>query len=99
MLIRAQQTWAVMGEHYVFVDREHQYHNPLVVIDGVIGDMNLINPQDVESISSFERCCFGINLWFKSRNGVILITTKKGKSSNLKLFTTIIFESKTIQYY
>jgi hypothetical protein len=64
------------------------------VIDGVIGDMNLINPQDVESISVLKRCCFGINLWFKSRNGVILITTKKVNQEQFKVIYNNYFSSQ-----
>ena len=37
--------------------------SPLVLIDGVEGDMNYINPKDIESISVPERCLFRCHLW------------------------------------
>ncbi|MBT1710733.1 TonB-dependent receptor [Fulvivirgaceae bacterium PWU5] len=58
-------------------------NEPLVVIDGMImedvGSMNLLNPNDVESISVLKDAGASAIYGSRSANGVILITTKKGK--------------------
>ncbi|MCW3116398.1 MAG: TonB-dependent receptor, partial [Chitinophagaceae bacterium] len=54
-------------------------NEPLVVIDGILGrDMNSLNPNDVESISVLKDASAAI-YGARAANGVILITTKKGK--------------------
>lgn len=68
--------------------------NPLVVIDGVIGDMNLINPQDVESISVLKDAASASIYGSRAANGVILITTKKGKSEQFKVIYNNYFSSQ-----
>ncbi|MDE6403975.1 MAG: SusC/RagA family TonB-linked outer membrane protein, partial [Muribaculaceae bacterium] len=57
---------------------------PLVIIDGVPGNMNLINPQDVESVSVLKDAAAAI-YGVQGANGVILITTKKGEEGNAKV--------------
>ncbi|WP_313262613.1 SusC/RagA family TonB-linked outer membrane protein, partial [Sphingobacterium multivorum] len=68
--------------------------NPLVVIDGVIGDMNLINPQDVQSISVLKDAASASIYGSRAANGVILITTKKGKSEQFKVIYNNYFSSQ-----
>ncbi len=59
-------------------------NTPLVVIDGIIGgDINLINPNDVASISILKDAGAAAIYGSRAANGVILITTKKG-SKNAK---------------
>lgn len=59
-------------------------NTPLVVIDGIIGgDINLINPNDVASISVLKDAGAAAIYGSRAANGVILITTKKG-SKNTK---------------
>lgn len=54
-------------------------NEPLVVIDGILGrDMNSINASDVESISILKDASAAI-YGARAANGVILITTKRGK--------------------
>lgn len=53
---------------------------PLVIIDGVEGSMNDVNPNDVESISVLKDAASSAIYGSKAANGVILITTKRGKS-------------------
>jgi TonB-linked SusC/RagA family outer membrane protein len=56
--------------------------NPLVVIDGIPGgDMNIINPDDIESISVLKDAASSSIYGVRGANGVILITTKKGKGA------------------
>ncbi|MEO6915336.1 MAG: TonB-dependent receptor [Chitinophagaceae bacterium] len=55
--------------------------NPLIVIDGIPGgDMNIINPDDIESISVLKDAASSSIYGVRGANGVILITTKKGKT-------------------
>ncbi|MBN2814778.1 MAG: SusC/RagA family TonB-linked outer membrane protein, partial [Bacteroidales bacterium] len=54
---------------------------PFVVIDGVPGlSMSSVAPQDIESISILKDASAGAIYGSRSASGVILITTKKGKS-------------------
>jgi len=59
--------------------------DPLVVIDGVPGGMNDVNPQDVESISILKDAASSAIYGSRAANGVILITTKKGKTGEAKI--------------
>lgn len=53
---------------------------PLILIDGVAGgDMNLLNPSDIESVSVLKDAASASIYGARAANGVILITTKKGK--------------------
>ena len=54
---------------------------PLIVIDGLVSDqysMNLLNPNDVESISVLKDAGTAAIYGSRSANGVILVTTKTG---------------------
>tara|TARA_R110002167_G_scaffold270464_2_gene476979 strand:+ start:207 stop:3224 length:3018 start_codon:yes stop_codon:yes gene_type:complete len=55
-------------------------NGPLVVIDGYKGDLNTINPSDIETFSILkdaQAAIYGI----EGANGVILVTTKSGKKN------------------
>jgi TonB-linked SusC/RagA family outer membrane protein len=52
---------------------------PLILVDGVVQDPNLINPNDVESISVLKDAASAAIYGARAAYGVILITTKKGK--------------------
>ena len=54
--------------------------SPLVLIDGVEGNMNAINPQDIESISVLKDAASASIYGARAAFGVILINTKSGKS-------------------
>lgn len=57
-------------------------NTPLVVVDGITGgDINLINPNDIENISVLKDAGTAAIYGSRSANGVILITTKKGKKN------------------
>src|SRR5699024_10391898 len=51
-------------------------NSPLVLIDGAEGDMNIINPDDIESISVLKDAASAAIYGNRAANGVILITTK-----------------------
>ncbi|WP_295120170.1 TonB-dependent receptor [uncultured Chitinophaga sp.] len=62
--------------------------SPLVVIDGVQGgDINSINPADVESISVIKDAASAAIYGSSAPYGVILITTKKGKAGSAPAVT------------
>lgn len=54
--------------------------SPLVLIDGMEGNMNALNPQDIESISVLKDAASAAVYGSRAPFGVILITTKKGKA-------------------
>lgn len=53
--------------------------SPLVLIDGMAGDMSVLNPQDIESISVLKDASASSIYGSRAAGGVILITTKRGK--------------------
>jgi TonB-dependent starch-binding outer membrane protein SusC len=57
-------------------------NSPMVVIDGIIGgDLNLINPNDVESVSILKDAGSAGIYGSRAANGVILVTTRKGRKN------------------
>ena len=56
---------------------------PLVLIDGMEGDINSINPQDIENISVLKDAAASSIYGSRAPFGVILITTKGGKSGKV----------------
>jgi TonB-linked SusC/RagA family outer membrane protein len=58
---------------------------PLVMVDGMEGSLNAINPQDIESISVLKDAAAAAVYGSRAAFGVILITTKRGKSGKLQL--------------
>ncbi|KIC92707.1 hypothetical protein OI18_21495 [Flavihumibacter solisilvae] len=59
---------------------------PFVVIDGVPGmDMTSVAPQDIETISVLKDAAATAIYGSRSASGVILITTKKGRSGQQKI--------------
>ena len=59
--------------------------NPMVVVDGVVSSMSTINPEDIESISVLKDAASASIYGSRAANGVLLITTKKGKKGEIKL--------------
>ncbi|MEP7320398.1 MAG: SusC/RagA family TonB-linked outer membrane protein [Saprospiraceae bacterium] len=58
---------------------------PLYVIDGVEGNINSINPYDIESLQVLKDAGAYSIYGVRGANGVIVITTKKGKGSKTKI--------------
>lgn len=56
--------------------------SPLVIVDGVPGSMNTIDPQDIESLTVLKDAASSAIYGVQAANGVILITTKKGKKGD-----------------
>jgi TonB-linked SusC/RagA family outer membrane protein len=53
-------------------------NSPLVLIDGIPGDLNLLNPDDIQSIDVLKDAAASI-YGARAANGVFIVTTKKGK--------------------
>jgi len=51
----------------------------LVLVDGIEMDLNLINPEDVESISVLKDASASAIYGARAAGGVVLVTTKKGR--------------------
>jgi len=70
-------TFEIRGKSSLFANAD-----PLIVVDGfaIEGDFSSINPNDVESITVLKDAA-AASIWgARSANGVIVITTKSGKS-------------------
>ena len=55
--------------------------NPLVIIDGTEGTFDQLNPNDIESMSVLKDAASAAIYGSKAANGVILISTKHGKTN------------------
>ncbi|WP_460685159.1 SusC/RagA family TonB-linked outer membrane protein [Niabella aquatica] len=83
---------------------------PLVLVDGVVADMVPVNSDDVESISILKDAASAAIYGSRAANGVILVTTKKGKRNqsprvtfsalyaNEKAMTDLKFMSNTADW-
>ena len=60
---------------------------PLYVVDGIPfdGDLNSINPGDIESMTILKDASAGALYGSRGANGVVVITTKKGKTEKLSI--------------
>ncbi|MRX74507.1 SusC/RagA family TonB-linked outer membrane protein [Pedobacter petrophilus] len=59
--------------------------DPLVLIDGMEGSLNALNPQDVESISVLKDASASSIYGSRAAFGVILVTTKRGKAGRVQV--------------
>ncbi|MBK8883404.1 MAG: TonB-dependent receptor plug domain-containing protein [Bacteroidales bacterium] len=72
--------------------------NALIVIDGLQGgDLRSLNPNDIESIEVLKDASAAAIYGSRGANGVILITTKKGKQANLQLNIVITEDFRNLQ--
>ena len=71
--IRGQGTFSTAGS------------NPLILIDGVEGKLELLNPNMIEDISVLKDAASAAIYGSRGANGVILVTTKKGKEGRLNI--------------
>ena len=61
-------------------------NNPLILLDGVtVSNMDNIDPQDIENISILKDAASSAIYGSRAANGVILITTKRGKNKPLSV--------------
>ncbi len=59
--------------------------NPLILIDGIEGDLNLLNPNDIESISVLKDAASASIYGSRAAFGVLLVTTKSGKAGKVRV--------------
>lgn len=59
--------------------------SPLILIDGMEGNINTLNPQDIESISVLKDAASASIYGSRAAFGVILIKTKSGKSGKISV--------------
>ena len=59
--------------------------SPLVLIDGMEGSLDAINPQDIDNISVLKDAASAAVYGSRAPFGVILVTTKKGKSGKVQV--------------
>ena len=59
--------------------------NPLILIDGVEGDMNTVNPNDIANVSVLKDAASSSIYGARAAFGVILITTKNGNSGKTRV--------------
>lgn len=57
--------------------------NPLVLVDGIEMDINQVDPNTVESVSVLKDAASASIYGSRASNGVILITTKRGKAGKV----------------
>ena len=60
-------------------------NNPLVLVDGLEYNINDIDANDIESISILKDAASSAIYGVRAANGVILITTKRGKNNEIKV--------------
>jgi len=61
--------------------------NPLYIVDGmpISGGLDFVNPNDIESIEVLKDAASGAVYGARAANGVILVTTKKGKQGKVNV--------------
>ena len=59
--------------------------SPLILIDGMEGNMNMLNPNDIENISVLKDAAASSIYGSRAPYGVVLITTKKGKAGKVNI--------------
>lgn len=80
--------------------------SPLILIDGMEADINVINPQDIESISVLKDAAASSIYGSRAPFGVILITTKQGQEGKTSIsynnsfrFSNLINLAKSMDSY
>lgn len=68
--------------------------NPLVLIDGVEGDITDLDPNNVESVSVLKDAASAAIYGARAANGVILINTKKGRAEALSVEYHVTLEAQ-----
>ena len=78
-------------------------NDPLIIVDGAPfgGDLNNINPADIESMTVLKDAASNALYGARGANGVIMITTKKGKTSDavVTLDAKVGVNTKGLQNY
>ncbi len=88
------------------IGKDSKASPPLVLIDGMEGSIDNLNPQDIESVSVLKDAASSAIYGSRAPFGVILITTKKGKAGQVVVnynnnirFTNAINRPETMDSY
>ncbi len=78
----------IRGQRSIYTDGGH--NDPLVIVDGMMfyGELSEINPNDVSQIDVLKDASAAAVYGAKAANGVIIISTKKGKLGKPKINLT-----------
>lgn len=82
---RVGQTMSINVRGTGTLDANVASGSPLVLIDGMEGDMNTLNPNDIESISVLKDAAASSIYGSRAPYGVILVTTKRGKAGKVSV--------------
>lgn len=58
---------------------------PLVIVDGIPGTLDWVNPNDIESISVMKDAASASIYGSRAASGVIIVTTKRAKMNNINI--------------
>ncbi|WP_291868996.1 TonB-dependent receptor [Maribacter sp.] len=72
-------------------------NNPLFVIDGIPGELSYINPADIANISVLKDASAATIYGSRASNGVVIITTKRGKSGDPKVSINSYLSSQSVK--
>jgi TonB-linked outer membrane protein, SusC/RagA family len=71
--------------------------SPMILVDGAVADMSVLNPDDVESISILKDAASAAIYGSRAASGVILVTTKKGNKGKATVkFSAALAQEKAI---
>lgn len=68
--------------------------NPLVLIDGIEGNMNYVDPNNIEDVSVLKDAASAAIYGARAANGVVLITTKRGKAGSISVDYHVNFQAQ-----
>ncbi len=69
-------------------------NEPLYIIDGYPGDINTINPQDIESMEILKDGAAAAIYGSVAANGVVIVSTKNGKEGELKVSFNYVYDGQ-----
>lgn len=72
---------------------------PMVLVDGIEANMNDVNPEDIERIDVLKDAAASAIYGTRAANGVILITTKRGKAGISKISYSGYIGKQALTYF
>lgn len=86
----------IRGQRSVYTASSH--NSPLLILDGMIfyGELSEINPDDIEQIDVLKDASAAAVYGAQSANGVIIVSTKKGKKGKPQINLTSNFAISTM---
>ncbi|MCQ2153237.1 MAG: SusC/RagA family TonB-linked outer membrane protein [Bacteroidales bacterium] len=92
--------FSIRGQRSVYTDGDH--NAPLIILDNMIfyGELSEINPDDIEQIDVLKDASSAAIYGAKGANGVVVITTKKGRMGKPVVnFTANVGFSQKAKYW